>query len=241
MVSQLTLEEKAALCSGISNWETTPIKRLGIPSVFMADGPHGLRKEKAEIKGLFKDSYPATCFPTAVTLASSWNPELLTEVGQAIAEECLEQGVSTLLGPGVNIKRTPLCGRNFEYFSEDPYLSGELAAAFITGVEEKGIAASIKHYAVNSQEYRRLTISSEVDERALREIYLKAFEIAIKKAPPSTIMCSYNRINGIHASDNKKLLWDILRGEWGYKGIVISDWGAVNDRSMGILAGLDLE
>ncbi len=241
MVSQLTLEEKAALCSGISNWETTPIKRLGIPSVFMADGPHGLRKEKAEIKGLFKDSYPATCFPTAVTLASSWNPELLTKVGQAIAEECLEQGVSTLLGPGVNIKRTPLCGRNFEYFSEDPYLSGELAAAFITGVEKKGIAASIKHYAVNSQEYRRLTISSEVDERALREIYLKAFEIAIKKAPPSTIMCSYNRINGIHASDNKKLLWDILRGEWGYKGIVISDWGAVNDRSMGILAGLDLE
>ena len=241
LMSQLTLEEKAALCSGISSWETTPIKRLKIPSVFMADGPHGLRKEREEKTGLFKESFPATCFPTAVTLGSSWDPDLLSEVGRAIAEECLEQGVSTILGPGVNIKRTPLCGRNFEYFSEDPYLTGELAAAFIKGVRVKGIAASLKHYAVNSQEYRRLTISSEVDERALREIYLKAFEIAVKKAPPDTIMCSYNRVNGIHAGDNKRLLWDILREEWGFEGIVISDWGAVNDRVLGILAGLDLE
>ena len=241
ILSQLTLEEKAALCSGISNWDSTPISRLRIPSVKMADGPHGLRKEKEGGKGQFKESYPATCFPPAVTLASSWNPGLLAEVGRAIAEECLDQGVSTILGPGVNIKRTPLCGRNFEYFSEDPCLTGELAAAFIRGVQETGIAASLKHYAANSQEYRRLTISSEVDERALREIYLKAFEITVKKARPATIMCSYNPVNGVHASDNKKLLRDILREEWGFEGIVISDWGAVNDRIKGLQAGLDLE
>lgn len=241
IVGQLTLEEKAALCSGISSWETTPIKRLGIPSIFMADGPHGLRKEREDSKGMFKESYPATCFPPAVTLASSWDPELIAEVGRAIAEECLEQGVSMVLGPGVNIKRTPLCGRNFEYFSEDPFLAGELAAAFIRGVQEKGVAASLKHYAANSQEYRRLTISSEVDEKALREIYLKAFEIAVKKSRPATIMCSYNLVNGIHASENRKLLWDILREEWGFEGIVISDWGAVNDRVKGLAAGLDLE
>ncbi len=241
ILPQLTLEEKAALCSGISNWETTPIKRLGIPPVFMADGPHGLRKERESTGGPFKESFPATCFPPAVTLASSWNPGLLAEVGRAIAGECLKQGVSTILGPGVNIKRTPLCGRNFEYFSEDPCLAGELAAAFIRGVQEKGVATSLKHYAVNSQEYRRLTISSEVDERALREIYLRAFEIVVKKARPATIMCSYNPVNGIHASDNKKLLRDILREEWGFKGVIISDWGAVNDRVKGILAGLDLE
>jgi len=241
MVPQLTLEEKAALCSGISSWETTPINRLQIPSVMMADGPHGLRIEREEIKGMFKESFPATCFPPAVTLASTWDLELIAGVGRAIAEECLDQGVSTVLGPGVNIKRTPLCGRNFEYFSEDPYLAGELAATFIRGVQEKGVATSLKHYAVNSQEYRRLTISSEVDERALREIYLKAFEIAVKKARPDTVMCSYNLINGLHAGDNKKLLWDILREEWGFDGIVISDWGAVNDRIKGLMAGLDLE
>ncbi len=241
ILSQLTLEEKAALCSGISNWDSTPISRLGIPSVKMADGPHGLRKEKEGGTGQFKESYPATCFPPAVTLASSWNPGLLAEVGRAIAEECLAQGVSTILGPGVNIKRTPLCGRNFEYFSEDPCLAGELAAAFIQGVQEMGVAASLKHYAANSQEYRRLTVSSEVDERALREIYLRAFEIAVKKARPATIMCSYNPVNGVHASDNKKLLRDILREEWGFEGIVVSDWGAVNDRIKGLQAGLDLE
>ncbi len=241
IVEQLTLEEKAALCSGISSWKTTPIKRLQIPSVMMADGPHGLRKEREEIKGMFKESLPATCFPPAVTLASTWDPELAADVGRAIAEECLDQGVSTVLGPGVNIKRTPLCGRNFEYFSEDPYLAGELAAAFIRGVQEKGVGTSLKHYAANSQEYRRLTISSEVDERALREIYLKAFEIAVKKSRPATVMCSYNLVNGIHAGENRKLLWDILREEWGFDGIVISDWGAVNDRGKGLMAGLDLE
>lgn len=241
ILSQLTLEEKAALCSGISNWRTTPIRRLGIPSVMMADGPHGLRREKEGGKGQFKESYPATCFPPAVTLASSWDPALLARVGRVIAGECLDQGVSTILGPGINIKRTPLCGRNFEYFSEDPHLAGELAAAFIQGVQETGVAVSLKHYAVNSQEYRRMTISSEVDERALREIYLKAFERAVKKARPATIMCSYNPVNGIHASDNIKLLTRILREEWGFEGAVISDWGAVNDRTKGLWAGLDLE
>ena len=241
IVAQLTLEEKAALCSGISNWESTPVKRLNIPALFMADGPHGLRKEKDGGGGVFKESYPATCFPTAVTLASTWDRELLAAVGRAIAKECLEQGVFTVLGPGINIKRTPLCGRNFEYFSEDPYLSGELAAAFINGVQERGVGTSLKHYAVNSQEYRRLTISSEVDERALREIYLKAFEIAVKKARPATIMCSYNLVNGVYAGESRELLWDILREEWGFTGIVISDWGAVNNRVRGLLAGLDLE
>lgn len=243
MMARLTLEEKAALCSGISNWETTPIKRLGIPAVMMTDGPHGLRKEveSAAVTNVFKDSVPATCFPPAVTLASSWDTDLLREVGNAIGAECLDQGVSTLLGPGINIKRSPLCGRNFEYFSEDPFLTGELAAAYIQGVQENGIGTSLKHYAVNSQEYRRLTISAEIDERALREIYLKAFEIAVKKSQPYTIMCSYNLINGVHASDNRKLLGDILRKEWEFEGIVVSDWGAVNDRVKGIVAGLDLE
>ena len=240
MLKELTLEEKAALCSGISNWDTTPIKRLGIPSVAMADGSHGLRKV-ADRTSMLAPSLPATCFPPAVTLASTWNPDLLEEVGQAIAEECLEQGVSVLLGPGVNIKRTPLCGRNFEYFSEDPYLAGVLAAAFIRGLQKRGVSAVLKHYAVNSQEYRRLTISSEIDERALREIYLKAFEIAVKEARPAAVMSSYNKVNGTYASEHRRLLWDILREEWGFDGIVISDWGAVNDRVKGLVAGLDLE
>ncbi|NLI70524.1 MAG: glycosyl hydrolase [Firmicutes bacterium] len=243
ILAKLTLEEKAALCSGINNWETTPIKRLEIPAVMVADGPHGLRKEveSAAVTNVFKDTVPATCFPPAVTLASTWDTDLAREVGNAIASESLDQGVSTVLGPGINIKRSPLCGRNFEYFSEDPYLTGELAAAYIQGVQENGIGTSLKHYAVNSQEYRRLTISAEVDERALREIYLKAFEIAVKKSQPYTIMCSYNLINGVHASDNRKLLGDILRKEWGFEGMVVSDWGAVNDRVKGIVAGLDLE
>ena len=240
LLAKLTLEEKAALCSGVSSWESTPISRLSLPAITMADGPHGLRKEK-EGTGLFREGHPATCFPPAVTLGATWNRRLLAEIGRAIAEECLEQGVQLLLGPGINIKRTPLCGRNFEYFSEDPRLTGDLAAAFIQGVQEKGIGTSLKHYAVNSQEHRRLTISSEIDERALREIYLRAFEIAVKKARPATIMCSYNPVNGIYAGENEKLLRDILREEWGFEGIVISDWGAVNDRGKGLRAGLDLE
>lgn len=243
IIEHLTLEEKAALCSGMNFWETTPIERLGIPSIYLSDGPHGLRREVVEAKfgNIMQTSAPATCFPPAVTMASTWDKDLIVEVGRAIADEALEQGISTVLGPGVNIKRTPLCGRNFEYFSEDPYLSGVMATSYINGLQESGVGASLKHFAVNSQEYRRLTCSSELDERTLREIYLTAFEIAVKKARPQTVMCSYNPINGEHASDNKKLLWDILREEWGFQGIVVSDWGAVNDRVKGIVAGLDLE
>lgn len=243
VVEQLTLEEKAALCSGIDFWHTTPIPRMGIPPIMMADGPHGLRVESVESKigNVMQESVPATCFPPAVTLACTWDKKLASRVGAAIADEAKEQGVSTFLGPGVNIKRSPLCGRNFEYFSEDPYLSGEMAAAYINGAQETGVGTSLKHFAVNSQEHRRMVCSSEVDERTVREIYLTAFEIAVKKARPQTVMCSYNPINGVHASDNKRLLWDILREEWGYCGLVVSDWGAVNDRVAGIAAGLDLE
>ena len=243
ILKKLTLEEKCALTSGISFWDTTPIKSAGVPSVNMADGPHGLRKEieKGDVANVMKKSQEATCFPTAVTLASSWDIKLVAEVAEAISEECIDQNVTTVLGPGINIKRNPLCGRNFEYFSEDPYLTGELGASYVNAVQKKGVGTSLKHFAVNSQEYRRMVTSSEVDERAFREIYLPAFEITVKKAQPYTIMCSYNPINGVHAGENKRLLTDILREEWGFKGIVVSDWGAVNDRVKGILAGMDLE
>lgn len=243
ILQKLTLEEKCALASGISFWDTTPIKRVDVPSVNMADGPHGLRKEiiESDVANVMQKSQEATCFPTAVTLASSWDRELVAEVANSIAEECIDQEVTTVLGPGVNIKRNPLCGRNFEYFSEDPFLAGELSASYVNAVQKKGIGTSLKHYAANSQEYRRLVTSSEVDERAFREIYLPAFEITVKKAQPYTIMCSYNPINGVHASDNKRLLTDILRDEWGFEGIVVSDWGAVNDRVKGIKAGMDIE
>lgn len=243
LIGKLTLEEKCALASGVSFWDTTPINRLDIPSVNMADGPHGLRKEiiKSDVANVMQESQPATCFPTAVTLASSWDRAVVAEVAGAIAEECIDQEVTTVLGPGTNIKRNPLCGRNFEYFSEDPLLAGELSASFVNSVQARGVGTSLKHFAANSQEYRRLVTSSELDERAFREIYLPAFEITVKKAQPYTIMCSYNPINGVHASDNKKLLTDILRDEWGYEGIVVSDWGAVNDRVKGIKAGLDIE
>lgn len=243
VLQKLTLEEKCALASGISFWDTTPIDRVGVPSVNMADGPHGLRKEiiESDVANVMQKSQEATCFPTAVTLASSWDRELVGEVANAIAEECIDQDVTTVLGPGINIKRNPLCGRNFEYFSEDPYLAGQLSASYVSAVQKRGVGTSLKHFAANSQEYRRFVTSSEVDERAFREIYLPAFEITVKNAQPYTIMCSYNPINGIHASDNKRLLTDILRIEWGYKGIVISDWGAVNDRVKGIQAGLDIE
>ncbi|HOK82376.1 MAG TPA: glycoside hydrolase family 3 C-terminal domain-containing protein [Clostridia bacterium] len=243
VLSKLTLEEKAALCSGVSSWETTPIDRVGIPSVFVADGPHGVRKEqiRASLGNVFQKSVPSTCFPPAVTLAATWDRDLVYNVGKAIGEECLDQEVQTVLGPGINIKRNPMCGRNFEYFSEDPCLTGELAASYINGVQSTGVGTSLKHYAVNSQEYRRMTSDSQVDERALREIYLAAFETAVKKAQPATIMASYNLINGEYACENKKILWDILREEWGFKGIVISDWGAVNDRVKGIAAGLNIE
>lgn len=242
LVAQMTLEEKASLCSGLDSWHTKPVERLGIPSIMVSDGPHGLRKQIAaeETYGI-GESQPATCFPTASALACSFDPKLAGEVGSAIAEECIKEDVDVLLGPGNNMKRSPLCGRNFEYYSEDPLLSGKMAAGFINGVQEKGIGACLKHFAVNNQEKHRMSISAVVDERALRETYLRAFEIAVKEAKPWTIMCSYNKINDVYSSENKKLLKDILRDEWGYQGVAVSDWGAVHLRPDGVAAGLDLE
>jgi beta-glucosidase len=208
----------------------------------MTDGPHGLRKAKGEEVGI-GDSVPATCFPTASALASSWNRELLKKVGEAIAQECLAEKVAIILGPGANIKRSPLCGRNFEYYSEDPYLSGEMAASIIEGIQSKGIGTSLKHFVANNQEHRRLSVSAEIDERTLREIYLAGFEIAVKKAKPWTVMAAYNKVNGTYCFKNKFLLTDILRKEWGFEGIVVSDWGAVDviERAEALKAGLDLE
>lgn len=241
LVSQMTLEEKAGLCSGLDAWNLKSIERLGIPSIMVSDGPHGLRKEDWKSKPGHYSSVPATCFPTAVGLASSWNRELVEKVGAALGEECQAEGISVLLGPGANIKRSPLCGRNFEYFSEDPYLSSEMAASHIKGVQSRGVGTSLKHFAANNQEHRRMSVDAVIDERTLREIYLASFEDAVKKAKPWTIMCSYNRVNGEFASENKYLLTDILRDEWGFDGIVVSDWGAVNERVPGLKAGLDLE
>jgi len=241
-VSKMTLEEKASLCSGLDFWRTKPVERLGIPSIMMTDGPHGLRKAKGEEVGI-GDSVPATCFPTASALASSWNRELLKKVGEAIAQECLAEKVAIILGPGANIKRSPLCGRNFEYYSEDPYLSGEMAASIIEGIQSKGIGTSLKHFVANNQEHRRLSVSAEIDERTLREIYLAGFEIAVKKAKPWTVMAAYNKVNGTYCFKNKFLLTDVLRKEWGFEGIVVSDWGAVDviERAKALKAGLDLE
>lgn len=242
LLSQMTLEEKASLCSGLTFWLTKPIERLGIPSVWMSDGPHGLRKEmQTGGTNIMQKSEIATCFPTAVTTASSWDAELLEEVGAAIADEAKAYRVTTVLGPGVNIKRSPLCGRNFEYMSEDPYLTSRLGAAFVKGVQDNGVGVSLKHYCANNQEHIRMSVDSVVDERALREIYLPAFEYIVKTQQPTTIMCSYNRLGGEYLSDSKRMLTDVLRDEWGFKGIVVSDWGAVNDRIEGIKAGLDLE
>ena len=242
LIRQMTLEEKAGLCSGADFWNTMGIERLGIPSVMMTDGPHGLRKQEgaADHLGLNK-SVNAVCFPAACATASSFDVELMERMGQILGDECQAENVSMLLGPAVNIKRSPLCGRNFEYMSEDPYLTGKMASAYIRGVQSKGIGTSMKHFAANNQETDRMQISSEVSERAFREIYLPAFEEAVKKAQPKTVMCSYNKINGVFSSENKKLLTDILRDEWGFEGYVVSDWGAVNDRVKGLKAGLDLE
>ena len=237
LISQMTLEEKASLCSGLDNWHTKPIERLGIPSIRMSDGPHGLRKEVPNQR----NSVPSTCFPTAVTTASSWDRELIKQLGQALAKECQAEEVDIILGPAINIKRSPLCGRNFEYFSEDPYLSSQLATAYIQAVQSLGVGTSLKHYAANNQEYRRFTIDETIDERTLREIYLSNFEGAVKEGKPWTVMCSYNRVNGILASENKYLLTEILKEEWGYEGFVVSDWGAVNERVDALEAGLDLE
>lgn len=239
LLAQMTLEEKAGLCSGADFWHTKAVGRLSVPAMMVSDGPHGLRTQKEG--GGVNESITAVCFPAGCAAAASFDPELLRREGAAIGAEARAVGVGVVLGPAVNIKRSPLCGRNFEYYSEDPCLAGALAAAYIQGVQDQGVGTSIKHFAANSQEYRRLTCSSNMTERTLREIYLPAFETAVKEAAPWTVMCSYNRINGTYASENKTLLTDILRKEWGFTGFVMSDWGAVADRVRGLCAGLDLE
>ena len=242
IVASMTLEDRIALCEGANFWQTKAFEKYGIPSMFMCDGPHGLRKQErigGDILGV-NDSRPATCFPAEVTTASSWDPELVREIGKAIGEEAKDQGVGLVLGPGANIKRNPLCGRNFEYFSEDPYLAGKLAAGFIRGVEGEGVGTSLKHFAGNSQERSRFNSDSVMDERTLREVYLPAFETAVQEGKPSTLMCAYPKLNGIHCSDHRELLTDILRNEWGFEGFVVTDWGAMSDRIEAFRAGCDL-
>lgn len=240
VIDQMTLEEKAALCTGASSWTTTPVERLDIPEMVVSDGPHGVRR-LPDVHGMVAESLPATCFPTASCLASTWDVALIQELGEALAEECIALNVDVLLGPGANMKRSPLGGRNFEYFSEDPYLAGELAANLINGVQSQGVGTSLKHYAANNQEYQRFSISAEIDERTLREIYLPAFEKAVKQAQPWTVMCAYNKVNGTFASEHDYLLNEILKEEWGFEGLVVSDWGAVRDRVAALRGGLDWE
>lgn len=242
IIREMTLEEKAGMCSGKDFWHLKGVERLGIPEVMVSDGPHGLRKQAEEADHLgLNESIKAVCFPTACATACSFDRDLLEEMGERIGDECQAEDLSVILGPAVNIKRSPLCGRNFEYFSEDPYLASQMAAAHIKGVQSKNVGTSIKHFAANNQEHRRMSCSSEIDERTLREIYLAAFETAIKEAKPDTVMCSYNRINGEFASENHWLLTEVLRDQWGFEGYVMSDWGAVNDRVKGLKAGLELE
>ncbi len=242
LIGKMTLEEKAGLCSGSDFWHTKAVERLAVPAVMVSDGPHGLRKQEEGADHLgIHDSIKAVCFPAACATACSFDRALLYEMGSALGKECRAEGVAVLLGPAVNIKRSPLCGRNFEYFSEDPFLAGELACAFVQGVQGEGAGVSVKHFAANNQETRRMSVSSEVSERALREIYFPAFEKVVKDAKPATVMCSYNKINGVYASENEWLLTDVLRNEWGFDGFVVSDWYAVSDRVKGLKAGLDLE
>lgn len=241
-VADLTLEEKASLTSGANFWHTKAIQRQGVPSIMLTDGPHGLRKQRegGDHLGL-GDSVAATCFPPAVGLGSSWDVDLLERVGRALGVEASIEKVAVLLGPGVNIKRSPLCGRNFEYFSEDPVVAGVLGAALVTGIQSQGVGASLKHFAANNQETDRMRASSDVDPRPLREIYLRGFQRVVEEAQPWTVMCSYNRINGVYASEDPWLLTTVLRDEWGFEGLAVSDWGAVNDRVAAIAAGMDLE
>jgi beta-glucosidase len=241
LLKELTLEEKASLCSGKDFWSTKAVERLGIPSWIMTDGPHGLRKQKAEGGVNLHESVPATCFPSGAGLASTWNPELIEQVGEALGRESKASQVGVILGPAVNIKRSPLCGRNFEYLSEDPHLAGVMAAHHIKGVQSQGVGTSIKHFAVNNQEHLRMTINALVDERTLREIYLPAFETAVTQSQPWTVMCSYNKINGTFASENRWLLTELLKEEWQHTGLVVTDWGACNDRVAGLKAGQDFE
>ncbi len=240
LLNKMTLEEKAALCTGATDWTTTRIERLGVPELIVSDGPHGVRREP-NLHELDAESLPATCFPTASCTASTWDVDLIHAMGETLAEECIALKVDVVLGPGANMKRTPLCGRNFEYFSEDPFLAGQMAASFISGVQSKGVGTSLKHYATNNQETRRMVINAEIDERTLREIYLPAYETAVKIGKPWTVMCAYNKLNGTYCSENHKLLVDILKNEWGFEGLVVSDWGAVHDRVASLKGGLDLE
>jgi beta-glucosidase len=242
LVAELSLEEKAGLCSGADFWHTKAVERLGLPAVMVSDGPHGLRKQASTEDSLgLNDSIKAVCFPTGSALACSFDTEVFQILGDALGEECQAEDISTLLGPAVNMKRSPLCGRNFEYLSEDPYLAGELAAVYVNAIQSNNIGTSVKHYAANNQETRRMSISSDVDERTLREIYLTAFETVVKKAQPWTMMCSYNCINGVYSCENDWLLNKVLRKEWGFQGLVMTDWGAMNNRVNSLKAGLDLE
>ena len=242
LVSSLTLEEKASLCSGKTFWHTAEIKEKQIPAIMVSDGPVGLRKQDlTNPEGTFNDAIKAVCFPAGVGMAATFNKDLYNEMGRALGEECRAEDVAVILGPAVNIKRSPLCGRNFEYLSEDPFVASEMATAYINGVQSKHVGTSIKHFALNSMETRRMSASSNVSERAFREIYLAAFEGPVKNAKPWTVMCSYNRINGVLSSENKYLLTDILRNEWGYEGNVVSDWAAVSNRVKGLKNGLNLE
>lgn len=242
LLKQMTLEEKAAFCSGRDFWHTKGVDRLGIPSVMMCDGPHGLRKQEGEGDHLgINVSIETVCYPTAAALASSFDRKVMTKLGEALGEECQAEQVAMLLGPGLNIKRSPLCGRNFEYFSEDPCLAGQMGAAYVKALQSKGIAACAKHFACNNQETRRMSGSSQVDERTLHEIYLPAFETVVKEGKARSLMCAYNAINGTYCAENRLLLTDILRDRWGFDGFVVTDWGAVKDRAEGIATGLDLE
>lgn len=242
LIAKMTLEEKAAILSGASEWESRAIKRLDLPSIFFSDGPHGVRKQEGAGDHLgLNASVPATCFPTAATVANSWDESLGEELGKALGEEAAALGVDVLLGPGLNIKRSPLCGRNFEYFSEDPYLAGKMAASYVKGIQSRGVYACPKHFAVNSQEERRMAMNSVLDERTLREIYLTGFEIAVKEAKAKTIMSSYNEINGVYANENEHLLLEILRDEWGFDGIVVTDWGASNDHVKAVACRSNVE
>lgn len=241
IVRAMTLEEKAALCSGADFWNTCAVERLGVPALTMSDGPSGLRKQDGSGKMGLHESKQSISFPTGSLMAASFDPELLTKLGETLGEEARSEDIDILLGPAMNIKRSPLCGRNFEYYSEDPYLSSTLATAYVNGLQSKGVGACPKHFYANNMENRRMTVSSELDERTAREIYLASFEKTVKESHPRSIMCSYNKINGVYAAQNKDALTDILRGEWGFDGMVVSDWGAVNDRAADLAAGLDLE
>ena len=242
LIDQLTLKEKASLISGKDFWQTVNIDRVGIPSAFLSDGPHGVRRQAAAADHLgLNASIPATCYPTAATMANSWDPELGEGLGQRLGQEAAVQKVNVLLGPGMNMKRNPLCGRNFEYFSEDPYLAGKMAAGYVRGIQSNGISACVKHFACNDQEENRMTLDSVLDERTFREIYLTAFEIAVKEGKTKSIMSSYNLINGVYANENEHLLVDILRNEWGFNGLVVTDWGGNNDGVLSLKCGNQLE